>query len=348
MKTISRNTNLDIMRIIAAFMVVIVHVGDQFPNVRQVTYVGKYGVECFFVLSGYLILKSLENSKSNKEFYIKRFIKIAPGYYFTLVIIYIVDAVRYLLIEGMPCNSVFLNGGPCSIKFFRHLFFLQMIIPSDHYLWWNNRYALWTMSSFVFFYIIAPFVFKGINRLKNKFNFTFFMLLVLLAIRPICISFLMQFPVIVGDLGDFPVKTPINTLYCFWFGVTLYYAIKENKQNLYCCICGLLMILSQFKLYPYPIIFLLLINICIHSSEFIKNDRIKKALSFLSQGSFYLYLCHPILLAIFNLICNRIGINGILKAAILCIGIMSISYAVYYILIIPLDKKLKEWSVKKI
>ena len=117
MKEKVRNSNLDIIRVVAAFMVVMVHVGDQFPNVRQITGVGTNGVECFFVLSGYLILQSLEKCKSYKEFYIKRLTKIAPGYYATLLIIYIVDAVRYLFVEGMSYNQLFFNDGPNSIHF---------------------------------------------------------------------------------------------------------------------------------------------------------------------------------------------------------------------------------------
>ena len=82
---LNRNIMMDVLRIIAMVMVLLVHIPIyiplpySFPN-------GQYGVAIFFVLSGYLIMESLEHTQSVKKFYQKRLIRILPEYYIILII----------------------------------------------------------------------------------------------------------------------------------------------------------------------------------------------------------------------------------------------------------------------
>ena len=61
-----RNVNLDIVRIIAALMVLFVHVGYEFPWIGDYTWTGYYGVMLFFVLSGYFAWPMIETRDWHK------------------------------------------------------------------------------------------------------------------------------------------------------------------------------------------------------------------------------------------------------------------------------------------
>lgn len=141
-----RNYNLDILRIVAAFMVLTVHVGYQFPWISDYTWYGYYGTSLFFVLSGYLTMTSVERCNSVLEFYRKRVFRIIPLYWVVLIV------------------TLILNPNLFSIKYLRYFFFLNMFIPSDDFGLWNNLNGLWTMSAFMFFYLIAPLIYKLIKK----------------------------------------------------------------------------------------------------------------------------------------------------------------------------------------
>ena len=78
----SRENNLNIIRFIAAIMVIY---GHMYPIMGQCSYtimnqaVSTIGVEIFFVISGYLITTSFLNEKSVFCYGVKRFFRIIPG-----------------------------------------------------------------------------------------------------------------------------------------------------------------------------------------------------------------------------------------------------------------------------
>lgn len=78
----SRENNLNVIRFIAAIMVIY---GHMYPIMGQYSYtimnqaVSTIGVEIFFVISGYLITTSFLNEKSVFCYGVKRFFRIIPG-----------------------------------------------------------------------------------------------------------------------------------------------------------------------------------------------------------------------------------------------------------------------------
>ena len=69
-------------------MVFIVHFGQRIEltgTIRNLTDFGAFGVQLFFIISGYLACSSLCNRTVNiKKYYLKRLIRIAPLYYFVV------------------------------------------------------------------------------------------------------------------------------------------------------------------------------------------------------------------------------------------------------------------------
>ncbi|MBK9042493.1 MAG: acyltransferase [Saprospiraceae bacterium] len=96
-------TNLDGLRGIAAFSVLIFHFFENpylttdvlhIDSVRKITEVLQHGVTLFFVLSGFVITRILLNSKSSEKyfytFYKRRILRIFPLYYLYLIVFYYV------------------------------------------------------------------------------------------------------------------------------------------------------------------------------------------------------------------------------------------------------------------
>ncbi|MCF2519149.1 acyltransferase [Dyadobacter sp. CY351] len=90
MNTSKRIANLDLFRFLAIALVIYYHIGERFTLDKSVA-IGKYGVEMFFVLSGFLIT-NIYYKKSVGEnlvrFWLQRFLRTYPPYLAALVISY--------------------------------------------------------------------------------------------------------------------------------------------------------------------------------------------------------------------------------------------------------------------
>jgi peptidoglycan/LPS O-acetylase OafA/YrhL len=91
-KTGRRLFFLDCVRGLAALFVVFEHVGDSlYPQCRWFTHnvfsFGKFGVAAFFLTSGFVIPLSLERGGTLKRFWISRFFRLYPLYWFSIAVV---------------------------------------------------------------------------------------------------------------------------------------------------------------------------------------------------------------------------------------------------------------------
>src|SRR4051812_26086677 len=81
---------IDALRGIAVLFVISVHHGmvfRQLPLVQSISGFGQMGVQLFFVASAYtLCLSASRRAEPTKNFYLRRFFRIAPLYYFAIVL----------------------------------------------------------------------------------------------------------------------------------------------------------------------------------------------------------------------------------------------------------------------
>lgn len=141
----SRNQSLDVLRGIAILMVICCH----YPLIWWMQY-GYYGVDLFFVLSGFLISGLLfsELAASGtidiKRFLIRRGFKIYPGFYvFVIVICLLASSLRpWFLIEASFLQSYIVPVGT----------------PLGH---------TWSLAVEEHFYLLLPFVVVALNRLRQ-------------------------------------------------------------------------------------------------------------------------------------------------------------------------------------
>lgn len=291
-----KNVALDELRILAALMVLGVHTGQK-VGLGDAAAVGAQGVQLFFVLSGYLAAASLSRHPEPLPYYQRRIRRILPLYWLVLVLRWLFDAVRYLA-AGTSAAQLFGPGGPCGPGYLRYFVFLQMWLPSDNWMLWNNRNVLWTMSAFAFFYLLAPWLY----RLCKRFWGALALLVVCLAVKGriggLIESSLAAFPA-EANISEFSAKTPVMTLYCFIFGMAAFAAVRENKQFLYGAFCILLAVLTNFQRAGFECVFTVLVLLAVQNSQVVglaENQKFAQAVEFVGAGSFWLYLAHPLVL----------------------------------------------------
>ena len=164
---------IDFLRFLAVFVVMIVHFFDKVNlNVPGVRY-GIYGVDLFFVISGFLITYILLDQRSRnikpsliyKGFYIKRFLRLFPLYYTLLIISFFIER----------NHNLNFNFTPYSLWYFLYTSnFLYVFLHQ------NSRHYLdptWSLAVEEQFYIFWPLIVIGVKQVKTVYLITAFLIL---------------------------------------------------------------------------------------------------------------------------------------------------------------------------
>ncbi|MCD7889282.1 MAG: acyltransferase [Oscillospiraceae bacterium] len=283
----SRNYGLDLLRIFAMLSVVWVHLSIYLPvsdAVRPLFTWGANGVYIFFTLSGFLATKSFQNNLSTKEYYMKRAIRILPSYYVGIILMIIITYV----ITGGEYSDIFHLG------WLRYFLGLNTVLPSNNYDIWNNRYGYWTMSCFIWFYILAPLIFKFVKSFKSSIVFIGASFGIF-AFWKVAVDFIFSRIEGIENLSVTSGGSPFATLYYFAFGIMIYFAVKEGKALIACGISllfGIAGILIERNSWAWCAITCIIIAIfSLHKLD-IKSQTVSRFVKWLSGQSFYIYLAH--------------------------------------------------------
>lgn len=168
----NKANNFDFLRFLFAFIVFLVHAyvlsgANQFSIFANFLS-SEVAVKSFFVVSGFLIFRSFENSSSIKSYFLKRLCRIYPAYIFIV-----------LLCAFLGCFfSVQSYGEYFSLPVLKYvaanLLFLNFLQPNLPGLFENNTIhavngALWTLKIEMLFYLFVPFAaiaFRQFGRFK--------------------------------------------------------------------------------------------------------------------------------------------------------------------------------------
>lgn len=190
-----RNFGLDIIRALAILLVLFNHSINYFNIFSLSTFIanlsGIYGVELFFVLSGYLIGQivlqdTIPHIKhhSIKNFYIRRWLRTLPLYYCILIFLILFDTLIFKT-KTFP---------------FLHFFFLQNF--SDKSL--NFLGVSWSLAIEEWFYLLLPLSFLFLKDWafspKNQLKFLLISIFSIIVMRLIFISLV---PITYDDLRKF-------------------------------------------------------------------------------------------------------------------------------------------------
>jgi peptidoglycan/LPS O-acetylase OafA/YrhL len=163
----SKPNNFDFLRFVFAFIVFLVHAhvlsGADSLSILGKLFSSEIAVKSFFVVSGFLIFMSFENSSSIKSYFLKRARRIYPAYFVVVLICALLGGVfssyswgEFLslpMLKYIVANLVFLN-------------FLQPNLPG---LFENNALqaingALGTLKIEVMFYLFVPFAVMAFRK----------------------------------------------------------------------------------------------------------------------------------------------------------------------------------------
>ncbi len=163
--TRSTSLYLDMLRVIAAFGVLLVHANQQWfsNNLYARPELGHKLVMIFFVLSGYLIAFTVEKkNKGPQQYLIDRLSRLYSVVIPALILTFVVDTI------GEKVNPVFyvdkVNEGNQWMRYLLNVTFLQQIWglctkPSTNTPFWSIGYEFWY---YIIFWVICYF--KGLKR----------------------------------------------------------------------------------------------------------------------------------------------------------------------------------------
>jgi peptidoglycan/LPS O-acetylase OafA/YrhL len=158
--------SIEFLRTFASIGVVCVHVWTFFGNLtlnlfsfdifKAISFVGN-GVDFFFVISGFLMFLALQNKDFSIETYWtfikKRFFRIAPLYYVSIIVYF--SVFNFVLNHPVSMKSVIIDA-----------LFL------NNYFKDNIAYTFWSLATEWGFYLIVPFLFffKDLKRIIITFS----------------------------------------------------------------------------------------------------------------------------------------------------------------------------------
>lgn len=292
---------LSFLRGISALYVMLAHIliwggyKGYFPN-------PKVAVDVFIFISGFLIATGLDSQKTHLgDFYLKRFFRIAPAYYFTIVIITILYPIMrdgLAFIQSLDRTQWPVNGiyEATNVKYdlyniAMHISFIFGFSPTYSQ---SSYIGDWSISLEMQFYLVAPFIFYYFKRTNA---------IIIISTLAIIISILAKET---APLLKFREQSLlIYKIHIFMFGAVTYEYLKACRFKKYVLfIIAIGIIATQFWIQRYNVLsnnssmYLLLTLALMSIKNKIDNVFNNFIVGFLSQISYSLYLIHGVFIAL--------------------------------------------------
>ena len=333
MRALTKDSNipiLDSLRAFAALSVCLFHFVCTTTGyittewVLTVFSVGKYGVQLFFVISGFVIPWAMFNAGFTFpyffKFLLKRLARLEPPYIFSIVI-----ALTILFLREKLLGS---HNDHLEVSFNQIILHFGYLIPFfEGYKWLNQVY--WTLAIEFQYYFFIALLFIPLIRARMLYR-------IIIYITIIALSF-------IGSDKFLPYWLPI-----FLLGVILFlYKSKLIINKEFYTVTALVLI---FCIYKYSVISVLYTMIPIASVLFFSDLKIK-GLNFFGKMSYSIYLIHPLIGASFINILSHSVNSFIGKIFVIFSGIVITlisSYIMYLIVEKPSKKLSSSINYKKI
>jgi len=159
--TSNRIKELDSLRAIAAISVMLFHYtyGYNHNDTNFLFHKGFMGVELFFVISGFVIFMTLQNTETTKKFAISRFARLFPAYWFSVLLSFVLFSIPFIF--NSQIQPSFTVGSISLSKLFVNLTMFQSYFGVEHI-----DGAYWTLSVELIFYLVMLIVF-AFKKLKS-------------------------------------------------------------------------------------------------------------------------------------------------------------------------------------
>jgi len=311
-------SSLDFFRGFCGYGVAISHLHAFVFNNVFMEYVSILFVECFFVLSGFVLypqlLKVLNNSKNLIIFFKRRWMRTLPLF---VIILISVSA---------------LTGNLLNTDFFKYFFLIQKTLPE---LIQNDYYPVaWSLSIEEFYYIVFPLILINLN--KNNFIKIIFLILILIQFAKFFQGH--NFDVNFYRTGTFLRFDAILLGFLIAHFIDKLIIFKKSSILFFCFL--VLVYLFKYKYFILNqndeiikfifIIFLQLISTVtllffLQLESFFMNKKIKKFSLLISQQTYSIYLFHIILIYLID----RVEMNILLANILYILTLFIVSTLVY-------------------
>jgi peptidoglycan/LPS O-acetylase OafA/YrhL len=223
---------IDVLRAVAILMVILVHTSQTMNGlstpIKAIADYGQIGVQLFFVASAYtLCFSQVQRRQENQQliaFFIRRFFRIAPLYYFAIAWYFLIDPVTNILKIINITNAQYNFN-----SILANILFVHGFIPSAH----NNIVpGGWSIGTEMAFYAVFPLLFSLFSEAQQKWGMISLYILtvtfILLNIMAQLIIWQSPFPEFIND--PFVYRNLINQLPIFLLGMTIFF---RHQNNLY-------------------------------------------------------------------------------------------------------------------
>ncbi|WP_064197113.1 MULTISPECIES: acyltransferase [Emticicia] len=254
--TISRNNNFDLIRLLAAFQVLIWHgavhfdISEKVYNYLLVLYHFP-GVPIFFTISGFLISYSLERNNFNlKQYFKNRSLRIFPA----LWVCTIITAILLLSFGKVGSLKDFITWFIAQISFFQ-------FYASESLKQWGTGHpngSLWSIAVELQFYLVLPILLYIINIPQKKIYVN--LLLAILFIISILVKYYVHISPLLTENVVYEKlfnNTVINYLHFFLTGIIIYknfdiiFPILKEKVLIWLLIYAAFVLVFKFWLKYY-------------------------------------------------------------------------------------------------
>lgn len=276
---------------------------------------GYIGVSFFFILSGFILSysyqqKIISNKVSQNEFIINRITRIYPLHFLTVIV-------------SIPLVLISIDSGrdflAQTVNLFLNITLIQSFVPvREVYFGFNS--PSWSISNEIFFYVVAPLLFKRLMNVNNK-NAVLFILIV-------------TFFIWIG-IYLVPVKyyhsifyiSPITRVFDFIIGIILFQLFKNNVSSKYSTLklsiletVSILLFIVFFYFHRevpqvlrysiyYWIPMMIIIFVFSIGGGLFSNILSKQWLIYLGKISFGFYLIHQLVIRYFSILIEKFEIN---------------------------------------
>jgi peptidoglycan/LPS O-acetylase OafA/YrhL len=185
---------------------------------RQVSQFGYLGVQLFFMVSGFVILKSLENQKNLRTFAIARVKRIFPSLLIAIPLIFVVcNALDQRFLAPIPFSSLLPSLTLLGPDFLNRIF-------STNYIWTTG--VLWSLFVEMQFYFVAGLLFFKFK--KFQFNSKLFVFALSIQLIRVILALIST-----DSREIFDDLLPLNKEIWWFLAGSIYYSLLSQRKNPY-------------------------------------------------------------------------------------------------------------------
>jgi len=168
--TVKKDNNFNLVRIYLSLSVLFFH-AFELSRQQELSFLNRIfnvdrAVDGFFIISGYLIMKSYDRSASSKEYFTKRIRRIYPAY----LVVVTLCALLGVLASSYPPAEYFRS--PLVYKYLlANVLFLNFLQPDLPGVFDNNFFhavngSLWTLKVEIGYYLLVPLIVALRTRIR--------------------------------------------------------------------------------------------------------------------------------------------------------------------------------------